>query len=399
MPRRRRRQPDPARFPPCARCGQCYPGGADGWPVGRVCKYCYLQARLRTGTCAGCGALTSLPGLDDAGQPICTRCSGIPARFRCGCRREVTAGERGRCWWCVLTQLVTDILAGPGGQVPAQLQPLADGLVSMRRPQSGVVWLRRSVIARQTLQDLAQGRIPCTHAALDALGADRAVEYLRCLLVRHRVLPPRDRRLADFQRWAAAKLDAIDNIEHRQLLERFLRWRLLHHLPSGSTTAAPVGHGPYQRAKQRLTVAAAFLAWLADRGRQLGECTQHDLDQWVQHRAHHPAARHHVLVLGPPAAHRPQRRRPGDQHRGRRRPPRRDLTPGSRRSGGCCWMRPSHPATASPAAWSRSTASRPARSPHCARPTPAAPTALPGSSWARTGSTYPSPSPPCCGST
>jgi len=45
--------------------------------------------------------------------------------------------------------------------------------------------------------------------------------------------------------------------------------------------AAPLSHGPYQRAKQRLTAAATFLAWLADRGHQLGECTQHDLDSWL----------------------------------------------------------------------------------------------------------------------
>jgi len=294
MPRPRRRQPDPARFPPCARCGQRYPGGADGWPEGRVCKYCYLQARLRTGTCAGCGALTSLPGLNPTGQPTCTRCSGIPARFRCGCGREVTAGERGRCWWCVLAGLVTDVLAGPGGQVPARLRPLAEGLVSMRRPQSGVVWLRRSTATRETLRDLARGRIPYSHAALDAAGADRAVEYLRSLLVRYGVLPPRDRRLADFQRWSAAKLDGIGNAGHRQLLERFLRWRLLRHLRSGSTTAAPLGHGPYQRAKQRLTVAIAFLAWLADRGRHLGECTQHDIDAWF---GTGPTTRRHVITF------------------------------------------------------------------------------------------------------
>jgi hypothetical protein len=103
--------------------------------------------------------------------------------------RAVTAGERGRCWWCVLTELVIDVLAGPG-EVPAQLQPLAEGLMSMRRPQSGVVWLRRSAITRQTLRDLARGRIPCSHATLDAVGADRAVEYLRLLLVRYGVLPP-----------------------------------------------------------------------------------------------------------------------------------------------------------------------------------------------------------------
>jgi hypothetical protein len=293
MPRPRRRQPDPARFPPCARCGQCYPGGAGNWPEGRVCKYCYLQARLGTGTCVGCGALTSLPGLNAAGQPTCTGCSGIPARFGCGCGRQVTAGERGRCWWCVLAGLVTDALAGPGGQVPARLRPLADGLMSMRRPQSGVMWLRRSTITREALQDLAQGRIPCSHPALDGFGADRAVEYLRCLLVRYGVLPPRDRRLADFQRWAAAKLADISNAGHRRLLERFLRWRLLRHLRSCSGTAAPLGHGPYQRAKQRLTVAAAFLAWLVGRGRHLGDCTQHDLDQWF---GTGPTTRRHVIT-------------------------------------------------------------------------------------------------------
>jgi hypothetical protein len=177
--------------------------------------------------------------------------------------------------------------------VPTHLRPLADGLVSMRRPQSGVVWLRRSAITREALRDLAQGRIPCSHPTLDALGADRAVEYLRLLLVRYGVLPPRDRRLADFQRWAAAKLDGIGNAEHRRLLERFLRWRLLRHLRS-SSTAAPLGHGPYQRAKQRLTVAIAFLAWLDGRGRQLGECTQHDLDQWF---ATGPTTRQHVITF------------------------------------------------------------------------------------------------------
>jgi hypothetical protein len=294
MPRPRQRHPDPARFPPCARCGQCYPGGADHWPEGRVCKYCYLQARLRTGTCVGCGALTSLPGLDATGQPTCTRCSGIPAAFRCGCGREVTAGERGRCLWCVLTDLVTDVLAGPGGEVPSHVRPLAEGLISMRRPQSGMVWLRRSAMTRQTLQDLARDRIPCSHASLDALGAGRAVEYLRCLLVRYGVLPPRDRRLADFQRWAATKLDGVGNAEDRQLLERFLRWRLLHHLRSSGSTAAPVGHGPYQRAKQRLTVATTFLAWLAGRGRHLGECTQQDLDEWF---ATGPTTRRHVITF------------------------------------------------------------------------------------------------------
>ena len=135
--------------------------------------------------------------------------------------------------------------------------------------------------------------MPCSHTALDALGADRAVEYLRLLLVRYGALPPRDRRLADFQRWAAAKLEAIGNEGHRQLLDRFLRWRLLRHLRSGST-ATPLGHGPYQRAKQRLTVAIALLAWLDGRGRHLRECTQHDIDAWF---GTGPTTRRHVITF------------------------------------------------------------------------------------------------------
>jgi len=55
-----------------------------------------------------------------------------------------------------------------------------------------------------------------------------------------------------------------------------------------------LGHGPYQRAMQRLTVAIAFLTWLASRGRRPGECTQHDLDSWF---ASGPSTRQHALTF------------------------------------------------------------------------------------------------------
>jgi hypothetical protein len=281
--------------------------------------------------------------------------------------------------------------------VPPHLRPLADGLMSMRRPQSGVVWLRRSAISRETLQGLAHGRLPCSHAALDAVGTSRAVEYLRCLLVRYGVLPPRDRRLADFQRWAAAKLDGIGNAEHRQLLERFLRWYLLRHLRSGSTTATPVGHGPYQRAKQRLTVAATFLAWLASRGHQLGECTQHDLDSWF---AAGPSTRQHALTFlswtrrqrilrglelpvihtaagTPPPA-------PAVRLAAIRRLLLDDALALEDRIAGCLVALYGQQASGSPP---------------CASPRSRALMPPPGSSSAPTGSTFPSPSPPCSGTT
>ena len=83
-----------------------------------MCKYCYLQARLRTGTCAGCGALTSLPGLNATGELLCTRCSGIPAAFRCGCGREVTAASADAAGGAYLPTWSTMSSPGPMEQSP-----------------------------------------------------------------------------------------------------------------------------------------------------------------------------------------------------------------------------------------------------------------------------------------
>ena len=41
-------------------------------------------------------------------------------------------------------------------------------------------------------------------------------------------------------------------------------------------------------------MAIAFLAWLDGRGQHLGECTQHDLDQWF---ATGPTTRRHVVTF------------------------------------------------------------------------------------------------------
>ena len=45
---------DPARWPPCVRCGLSY-AQARRWPEGRICAYSYDAARQRQGSCAGCG--------------------------------------------------------------------------------------------------------------------------------------------------------------------------------------------------------------------------------------------------------------------------------------------------------------------------------------------------------
>ena len=275
----------------CTRCHQHLPTGAH-WPDGRICRYCYLQARLHTGVCADCGTTTSLPGRNPAGKPTCTTCSGIRPAFTCHtCGRAVTAGRAPSCWWCVLADLLTRALDAGDGTIAPHLRPLAAGLLAMRRPQSGAAWVQRN---HPTLADLATGRLPCTHDAVDQLPHGRATDYLRELLTHHGLLPPRDRRLADFQRWATTTLDTVAEPEQRRLLDQFVHWRLLRHLRTRSSPDHPLDHGPYQRAKQHLTTGIAFLDWLADRGRTLPEATQHDIDAWFSTG---PTTTRHSLTL------------------------------------------------------------------------------------------------------
>jgi hypothetical protein len=271
-PRQRRIVPDPRR-----------------WPEGPVCGCCYTAARRAIGTCVECGHAGLVPGIDAAGQSVCLRCSGLPLNQTCrGCGEETELAKGETCWRCLLTAMVGDLLAGPDGAVPGKLQPLATAICSMPRANSGVTWLRRSPQAVTLLRALASGTVDLTHEALDGLPASRAVEYLRGLLVTSHVLPPRDRRLAAFERWLHTKLEGIGHDEHRQIVARFARWHHLRDLRRQAATG-PLADGPFLAAKQSVTVTITFLAWLQQRGQTLAGCTQHDIDAWY---ASGPGTRH-----------------------------------------------------------------------------------------------------------
>lgn len=278
-PRRRSTSPDPTRFVPCARCGDCYPPVAR-WPEGVICDYCYQAARRRDGTCADCGHVGMVPGINQAKQPTCLRCSGLPFDLTCaGCGAETWLAKKATCWRCLLNEIVTDLLSGPDGTIPDELAPLADAICSMRRPNSGVTWIRANPRVKQLLRALGEQTVALNHDAFDQLPRSRTVEYIRELLVHNGILPPRDRNIATFEHWLQNKLDTIDDIEHRRLIERFARWHHLRQLRR-QTENGPVADVPMLGAKQSIAVSINFLAWLGGRGRPLAECTQHDIDTW-----------------------------------------------------------------------------------------------------------------------
>lgn len=189
MARPRQYQPEPGRWPPCARCGDCYMTAAR-WPEGPVCTYCYNKAKHRRGACAACPHEGVLPGLDAAGAPICRSCSGIDVPLDCRrCGAEDTLYRAGTCQRCALGDDLTALLAGPDGALTPELARLHAALTGMPEPRSGIAWLRMNPKVPALLRSLGFGELALTHEALDGLPASRTLDYLRGLLIEHDLLP------------------------------------------------------------------------------------------------------------------------------------------------------------------------------------------------------------------
>lgn len=281
---------DPARWPACVRCGVAYQRGTR-WPEGRVCHYCVGAARLRDGRCARCDHVGVLPGLGTDGNPICLACSGIPIEVHCRrCGTETPLGRTKTCWRCLLTARVDELLAGPDGAVAAPLAPLATALAAMPNANSGYAWLRTNPRAEHLLTQLASGELGLEHAAFDEISDSRTVEFLRGLLVEQKCLPARDPHLGSFERWIVTKLDTVEDLEHRKVVDRFARWQLLRQLRDRADRG-PIPDGAFLNAKQSTTVTITFLGWLAGRGTPFPQLAQHDIDAWF---GDGPTTRKHV---------------------------------------------------------------------------------------------------------
>ena len=77
---------------------------------------------------------------------------------------------------------------------------------------------------------LAAGRIPLTHQALDELRKGQALAHLRQALVAVGALPARDEEMVRLEAFLAGLLASQPDTERRQLLHRYLIWRLVRRL-------------------------------------------------------------------------------------------------------------------------------------------------------------------------
>jgi hypothetical protein len=265
----------------CAYCHADRPVTAR-WPDGPVCDHCYRAALHRRGRCAGCGQQRRLVAPTGPDATRCADCAGValPGDHVCvGCGIEDRLYERGHCVRCSLRRRALALLADGQGHLPAVLEPVAAAIAAARQPYSALNWLRGGIGAA-ILAELATGRMPLTHEALDAHRSVRGADYLRRLLIAHGVLDDRDDELARTETWTAELLDSIERPEDRRLIAAYATWRVLRRLRARAERDTRP-RTTIRHARNQLTAATALLDWLAERGLTLAQARQGDIDTWL----------------------------------------------------------------------------------------------------------------------
>ncbi|MGH3157883.1 MAG: hypothetical protein ACRDNF_15085 [Streptosporangiaceae bacterium] len=213
----------------------------------------------------------ALPGLRPEDRaPICAGCAGFSysiACSRCGFEGKLHHGRL--CSRCALADRLTDLLDDSSGQILPELVPLADALLAMDRPESGLNWLwarkGQASAPEVLLRRLARGDTDLTHEAFHGLRPWRAAEHLRELLVARGVLPAIDKQVCLFERWLPGHLATIPDEGHAQVIRRFATWEVLSRLRTRAERK-PVTTASRRYAGEQVKTATAFLGWLFARG-------------------------------------------------------------------------------------------------------------------------------------
>jgi hypothetical protein len=266
----------PVRPQTCAHCGYSRRPTAQ-WPEGPVCQRCYWRALDAKATCPRCGQWRRLMRYPGHEVPVCSDCAGVPAHHVCGrCGDETAPYHRGLCPRCVTVERLSELLGDETARHERGLDGLFELLLSVRSIKDRPRWLTESPIV-PLLAELGRGELGLTYEALDAHPSRRAARRLEDLLIAAGALAPRDPALARMEEWIEERLSGSD---HEALLRPFAHWVLLRRYRRRSQHA-PLNLGELSRAKAELVSGTAFLGWLGERGRQLEQCTQADVDAWL----------------------------------------------------------------------------------------------------------------------
>jgi hypothetical protein len=248
-----------------------------------VCGRCVLRFRRNPKPCPGCGQLKVLVFYDATRRPCCAACTGNDPVYACiGCGSEDNTLGR-TCAPCALRGKLTELLADPTGVIHPRLQPVFDAFMAGPRPQSTLYWLTRHGSRPDILRSMARGELEISHAAFVDLPSNRAVNYVRDLLVALGVLPPYDAPVERIIPWLQGVLQRTPK-PHAEVIKRFANWYVLRRLRAARRTGTPTQKAA-ERARAEILAATRFLGWLTDRTTLLGAATQPDLEFYL---AEHP---------------------------------------------------------------------------------------------------------------
>ncbi len=238
----------------------------------RVCRTCaHPRPHTHRDPCPRCG---------DSACHRCDRCDDTIFSFT----RDPLSKAGRRCQRCQLRARTSELLSRPeDGLIDERLRGFVTVLGDVASPRTALTWLQRGR-SRDLLVELAHGRLPLTHEALDEQagpqrGRANAVEHLRQLLVSSGTLPVRDEHLSRLQRTLAALLEQA----HRDDAAVLRRYATFQVLPRVRSRLDREGHpvGVCHAATNALRRVARFLTWLRDREVELRRPPQTALDDWA----------------------------------------------------------------------------------------------------------------------
>lgn len=257
----------------CGKTGPCMISKTTGQPWCAACARSWAQ-------CSRCKQRAPVrAGTRDA--PLCGDCAVPEKGFwktctGCGTTGRLTAGA---CSRCRLHHQLRELLTDTSGGIHPELQVLHDTLANVDRPATALNWLKHGTV-RTMLAELATGRQPLNHAALDDLLPSKPVEHLRSVLVATGALPARDEQLARTERWVTRTIDERADPCEKELLGRYAVWHLLRRLRQRNR-GTDTTYGQLDTVRQRVHAAIGLLDWLRTRGLALATCRQADLDTWL----------------------------------------------------------------------------------------------------------------------
>lgn len=163
--------------------------------------------------------------------------------------------------------------------LPPGLGALRDQIATAEHPITAQRWLTKPATA-PILSDLATGKIPLTHQALDELPDTQPLAHLRQTLVATGALPERDELMVRLEAHLSDLLAGQPSPERRKLLYRYLNWHLVRRLRTRNN-GRPVSRQQFMRIQRLARGAIALLDWLEAHGLALDTFRQADLDRWL----------------------------------------------------------------------------------------------------------------------